>query len=294
MKGIAARVDAALTAPGPWYRLREVQTLVALVVGWRLITRDWTRIADRAPALTEHRNVMAWYPGAPPAWLLVALQIIGIGAVALVVARRRPRLAFAVAWATYVALCAWWGASGKVMHNDVLTATVAFPLLFARPAARGETGWAVRWGWPPRAALAVMGTVYFLTGFQKLRHAGLDWVFSDNMAWVLRQGAVDRAAGLATFVADHAWLAQGLAGGALALELTAPLWLAIRPTRALFAVAALVMHTSIWLLLGIDYSAWVLTVAAVTVPMSLRADRPLFPGPRSSARRESVPAPVEA
>ena len=287
MRGLVARIDGALTAPGRSFRLVEVQTLLALVIGWRLLTRDWTLIADRPAALTQHLNVMAWYPGAPPAWLLVALQVVGIAAVVAVVARRRTRPAFLVAWLAYVALCAWWGASGKVMHNDVLTVTVTFPLLFARPPARGETGSSVASGWPPRAALAVMATVYFLTGFQKLRHAGLHWVFGDNMSWILRQGAVDRAAGLASFVADHAWLAQGMAGGALALELTAPLWLSIRRTRALFAAAALVMHSSIWLLLGIDYSPWILTVAAVAVPMSLRADRPLLARPR-------VPSPQPA
>ena len=276
MTRLGARVDAALTSPGPWYRLVEVQTLVALVIGWRLLNHEWTTIAQRPSVLTQHVNVMAWYPGSPPAWLLVVLEVVGLAAVALVVARCRTRLAFGVAWGVYVALCAWWGASGKVMHNDVLTVTVAFPLLFASPPTRGETGATVRWGWPPRAALVAMACVYFLTGAQKLHHSGLHWVFSDNMSWVLRQGAVARSADLATFVADHSWLAQSLAGGALALELTAPLWLAIRQTRLAFALATIVMHTSIWWLLGIDYSAWWLTVLAVTVPMSLRADRRLW------------------
>jgi len=278
------RADAALTAPGPWYRLLEVHTLVALVIGLRLAVRDWTRIADRPAILTQHWTVVGWYPGAPPAWLLVTLQVVGLLGVVLVLARYRGRVGFVVAWVAYVTLCAWWGSSGKVMHNDVLTVTVAFPLLFSRPPARGETGSSVRFGWPPRAALAVLATVYLLTGLQKLRHSGLHWVFSDNMTWILRQGAVDRAGDLAAFVADHPWLAQGLAGGALALELTAPVWLAIRQTRWLFAVAALIMHTSIWWLLGIDYSAWVLTVAAVAIPMSLRPDRRLL--------RTRVAAPV--
>jgi hypothetical protein len=272
------RIDAALTAPGPWYRLVEVQTLVALVIGWRLLTRDWTVIADRPAILTQHTSVMAWYPGSPPAWLLLVLQVAGVAAVALAVVRWRTRLVFSIAWGAYVALCAWWGASGKVMHNDVLTVTVAFPLLFASPPVRGETGSAVRWGWPPRAVLAALGTVYFLTGFQKLIHPPLRWVFSDNMSWVLRQGAVARSADVATYVADHSWLAHSLAGGALALELTAPVWLAVRQTRVVFGLAATMMHTSIWWFLGINYSAWWLTVLAVTVPMTLRPDRRLWRG----------------
>ena len=36
------------------------------------------------------------------------------------------------------------------------------------------------------------------------------------------------------------------------------------------------MHGSIWLFIGLDYSAWPLTVAAVAVPMALAPDRPLW------------------
>jgi hypothetical protein len=194
-----------------------------------------------------------------------------------------------VAWACYAVLTALWGESGKVMHNDVLTVTVGAVLLFAAVPGRGRTSeWSLRWGWPPRAALAVLATVYWLTGAQKLRHSGLEWVFSDNMAWVLRQGAVGHGAQVAHWVADHLVVAQLLACGALALELTAPLWLAVRRTRALFAAAVLVMHTSIWWFLGLDYSAWVLTAAAVAVPMSLRPDRRLVDVVR---RRPSPPGP---
>lgn len=270
-RALLAAVDVRLTAPGPAYRLRAVHTLVALVVGLRLATRDWTAIADRPAVLTTHANLAGWLPAPLPPGALVALQLAGLLGVVLVVVRRLPHVGFVLAWVCYAALTALWGASGKVMHNDVLTVTVGVVLLFASVPPRGTPpdARAVRWGWPPRAALAVLATVYLLTGVQKLRHSGPDWVLSDNLAWVLRQGSSPFGPELTHLVADRVWLAQLFAAGALLLELTAPVWLAVRRTRAPFALAVLVMHGSIWAFLGLDYSAWVLTAAAVTVPMSL-------------------------
>ncbi|MHA7135623.1 hypothetical protein [Oerskovia turbata] len=290
----AHAVDRALLAPGPAHRLLEVRTLLALVIGLRLATRDWTAIADRPAVLTEHANVMGWLPLVPPAWLLVAAQVAGLAGVALVVARHRGRAGFVLAWCAFTALTALWGSSGKVMHYDVLTVTVAFTLLFTGdpPRALPTQDRSTRWGWPPRAALAALATVYFLTGAQKLRHAGPEWVLSDNMAWVLRQGGHGSPFGAAwvEVVAGQTWITQALAGGALLLELTAPLWLAIRVARIPFVLGIAAMHGSIWAFLGLDYSAWVLTAAAVAVPMALRPGRRLLgrrarlPGERPTAR----------
>lgn len=276
LRTLVGRLDARLTAPGPGFRLREVHTLVALVIGLRLVMRDWSAVADRPAALTDGLTFVSWLPDTLPAGLPVALAVLGVGGVGLVLARRRAHAGFVVAWACYATLCALWGSSGKVLHNDVLTVWVGVPLLFASLPRRGrDDERAVAWGWPPRAALAVLALVYWLTGVQKLRHSGIGWALSDNMTWVLRQGTSPHADGLAQWVADHAVVASALATGALLLELTAPVWLAWRRTRALFALSVAVMHGSIWLFLGIDYSAWVLTAAAVAVPLSLAPDRRL-------------------
>ncbi|MDM7854856.1 HTTM domain-containing protein [Cellulomonas alba] len=293
IRGLPRRLDARLTAPGPAYRLLEVQTLVALVIALRLLVRPWVDIADRPPVLISGLGVMSWLRTTPSAGVVVAIQVLGlVGIVTYLVRRRWAHAGYVVGWLCYLVLAALWGSSGKVMHNDVLTVWVALPLLFASvPARDDERTRAVRWGWPPRASLAVLATVYFLTGFQKLRHSGPRWVFSDNMANVLRQGASPYAQGLSDFVSSHVWLAQCLAGGALALELTAIVWLSFRRTRWLFAVAVFVMHTSIWLFLGLDYSAWVLTAAAVAVPMSLPDGTSLLDLVRRVAgRRSAAPA----
>lgn len=293
IRDVVRRVDARLTAVGPAYRLLEVQTLVALVIALRLVVRPWVDIAQRPPVLISGLGVMSWLRTTPPAALVVAVQVLGLVGIVTYLARRRwAHAGFVIGWASYLVLAALWGSSGKVMHNDVLTVWVAMPLLFAAVPARGaERSRAVRWGWPPRASLAVLATIYFLTGVQKLRHSGPRWVFSDNMANILRQGTSPYAAGLSDFVASHVGIAQCLAGGALALELTAVVWLSIRRTRWLFAVAVLVMHTSISLFLGLDYSAWVLTAAAVAVPMSLADGTSLADVARRLRRRRTTAAP---
>ncbi|MBD5786227.1 hypothetical protein IF650_08550 [Cellulosimicrobium terreum] len=286
--GLPRLLDRRLLAPVPWYRLVEVHTLVALVVGLRLATRDWTLVAQRPAVLTD--GPMGWLPVEAPVAALLVVQVAGILGVALVLAGVRSRVGFAVAWTAYVVLTALWGSSGKVMHDDVLTVTVGFVLLFAAPPARGTARGedAARTGWTVRAALAVVACVYLLTGVQKLVHTGPSWALGENMSWILRQGSSPFGDGLTRLVADQPVLTRALATGALLLELTAPLWLAVRVTRIPFAVAVAAMHTSIWAFLGLDYSAWALTAAAVAVPTGLAVGRRLLPG----RRREVRPRPI--
>ncbi|GIG41448.1 hypothetical protein [Cellulomonas phragmiteti] len=277
-----ARLDERLVAPGPAFRLLEVHTLVALVIGLRLATRDWTLVAERPDVLTTRAHLVGWVPAPVPSWLLVALQVAGLVGVTLVVARRHPRWGFALAWATYTVLTGLWAASAETQHNDVLTVSVGAVLLLAQVPDRSvdPRDRRVAWGWPPRAALAVVATVYLITGVQKLRHSGVEWATGDNMAWVLRWGTSPLGDGLNAFVADQPPLPQLLAGGALVLELVAPVLLAVRVTRIPFALAVLAMHGSIWAFLGLDYWAWVLTVAAVAVPLGLPRDVPVLAAAR--------------
>ena len=157
MRGLWARVDERLVAPGPGFRVAEIQILLAAVIALRLATRDWTQIAERPAALRDGLTVMSWYTGTPASWALVAVQVVGLACALLVVAQRRPHLAFVGLWIAYTSLTALWGSSGKVMHNDVLTVLVAAVFLFASGPPRD--GWGdvrVRYGWPPRTALAVL------------------------------------------------------------------------------------------------------------------------------------------
>jgi hypothetical protein len=258
-------VDDALVAPAAAPGLVRVRAGLSVVLGLRLLARRWWTVAQRPAALFDPVAVVGWLHRPPGPTALVSVEVVGLVGVALVVSRRAPRLGFASAWVALLVLAALWGSSGKVMHNDVLPLLVAFPLLFADAPGSSAVDRSVRWGWPPRAALSVLATVYFLTGAQKVRHSGLRWVFSDNLSWVLRQGTSPLGHRLNHVIASHGALTRGFALGALTLELTAPVLLAVRRTRLPFAAAVTVLHLSIWLLLGLDYYGWALTAVAVTV-----------------------------
>lgn len=268
--------DRRLWSPAPRHRLELLQGALLAVLGVRLALRRWWVMAERPAALFEPVAVLAWLPAPPGVLAIVVTWMAGLAAVAGGIAAlrsgRSAQGALAVAWLSLLLLAGLWGSAGKVLHNDLLLLTVCVPLLFA-PSVRRDDSTRPQSGWPARAVLVLLAVVYFLTGYQKLRHSGLSWVFSSNMSWVIRRGQPVVPEDLARSLADELWLTQALAGGALLLELAAPALLAVRRTRLWFAAAATVMHTSIWALLGLDYYGWVLTVWAVVLPFSTAADR---------------------
>ena len=268
--------DRRVVAPGPAGRLVARQAGLLAVLGLRLLLRRWWTMADRPAELFEPVPFLGWLDAPPGAVAIVVVWLLGLGAVGAglwaVATGRRAGAAFRIAWLSLLVLAGLWGSAGKILHNDVLLLTVCVPLLLAPSPTRTE-GTSTRWGWPPRAVLAVLATVYFLTGYQKLRHSGLEWVFSSNMSWVIRQGDPVVPDGMARSLADQLWLTQALAGGALVLELVAPVLLAVRRTRIWFALGATAMHASIWALLGLDYYGWVLAVWAVVLPFTPVGER---------------------
>jgi hypothetical protein len=263
-------LDRRLFAPGSAHALGCVRVGLAVILAIRAATGPYTALAGQPDALFLPPWWMAWLEGIPSAPVIVAVQLAAVTAAALCVSGRAPRAGFAGAWLGLLLLAGWRGSLGKVLHNDVLLLLCAVPVLFAPAAAwPGAALRSIASGWPRRGALVVCGAVYFVTGMQKLRHSGLDWVFSDNMRWVLYAGAASgRAptAAIARFVADRAWLSTIAAGWILAFELTAPLLLAVRRWRLWFLAAAVALHLGTWLTLGLDYWSWFLTVAVITIP----------------------------
>jgi hypothetical protein len=112
-----------------------------------------------------------------------------------------------------------------------------------------------------------VGPAYFFVGFQKLRYSGIAWATSDNLRWVLyaSKGPYGHPDAIALFVADRAWLAHLLAGATLFFETLFPVVLFVPRLRWLFIPAVIGLHIGIQLTLGLDYSAWWLTVLIVFV-----------------------------
>ena len=142
--------------------------------------------------------------------------------------------------------------------------------------------------------MVVCSGSYFFSGLAKLLHAGLAWVASGNIRWVLYASSDSQPEPnpFALFVADRPVLAHLVAAAALAVELGFPLVL-WRPWLAwLFVPAVVAMHAGIGLAMHLDYSAMAVTVVVVTVDWPALADRlsPAPSTPRSRHDRRGRPA----
>ena len=263
-----ARLDTRLLAPGSAHRLACVRTVLAIALAVRIGIGAWTELAGRPDAVFAPVLLVSWLPGVPPAGVLVVVQVVGVVAALLAATGTRPRATFVIAWVALLFLGALHGSAGKIMHNEVLLLLACAPVLLAASGARiGDRRTSIAYGWIPRASLTVVGSVYFLAGLQKMIHSGPTWFLGDNMSWVLYQGAdAGSLPAAARWIAGAPILPNLFALGAIGLELLAPVILYVRRTRPLYVLAALGMHGSITILLGLDYTAWVLVVAAVALP----------------------------
>ncbi|MCU1497263.1 MAG: hypothetical protein JWM47_1216 [Acidimicrobiales bacterium] len=279
-RGVLAAIDRALVAPGPARTFRQVRTGLALVIALRLLVGQWRSLASLPADLFQPAFAVRWVPGMPPATVLVGIQVTGLLAAGVAAfGGRGARQAFAVAWLSLLVLGGLWSSTGKVMHNEILLLLAALPFV-AAPGSRAEDGEgdgdpSTEWGWPPRAALVIIAIAYAASGLQKLYHSGLDWVMSDNLRWVMHAAVRSDppVPQLAQAVVDRPMVAHLAAAGALAIEVVGPLLLVRRRTRIVFVALAASLHIGIWLAHGLDYSAWVLTVAVVALPMAATVRR---------------------
>ena len=133
----------------------------------------------------------------------------------------------------------------------------------SRPALSGE------YTWPIRAVWMTFALIFFAAGVAKLRHGGLEWVFSDNLARLLAQGpyriyAVDPIGPLGTYLAQFGVLTCVLAAASVLLEISYPLALFSRHARWIIVPGSAGMQLGIRILMGpsfdqyfIAYTFWV-------------------------------------
>jgi hypothetical protein len=110
--------------------------------------------------------------------------------------------------------------------------------------------------WPVRLIQVTTILPLFVAGLSKLRHAGPEWIFSDTMAIVLLQNhfRTDPLLPWGVELARFGWLCQGLAAGALLLELTLPLALVSARARLVLVPAAVLLLVGFRLLLGPNFA----------------------------------------
>lgn len=264
---IARRVDGYLFGAETPTRLHLVRGGLAVLIGLRVALGPYPDLAGQPAALFDPPWFLRLLPSMPPVAVIVAVQVIGATAAASVVARRHTRVAFAIAWTAFLMLAALHTSRGKFQHNDLLLLLAALPFL-AAPLALAPAGDrpSHRAGWPIRTATVVVAGTYFFTGYWKLVTSGPAWVTSDNLRHVLWRGAQKPATvapELARWIADHDLASHLMAGATIAVEMGAVAILFSRVARHLFVLGSLGLHAGIWLTMGLDYWAWVATVAVV-------------------------------
>lgn len=262
-------LDDTLWGPETGARLLVVHVGLSALIGLRIVLGPYRALTETPDALFDPAPLLFWADGMPPVGLVVALQVVGGVAAAAAVLRRNVRLAFAVAWFSYLILAGLRGSRGKVVHNDLLLLWVSAPFLLAPlgESLRDRVPKRV-YGWPVRVAITMTALVYFLTGYHKVRRTGFEWVFSDNMSNVMRWGPNPGEpvwAEAATWVGNTAWVAFLSAAFIFFVELSFPVVLVWRRLLPVYAVAAVLLHVGTWFLLGLDYWAWVVTVALLFV-----------------------------
>jgi hypothetical protein len=169
---------------------------------------------------------------------------------------------------------------GHIYHFDALLVIAMLTLTFSRagdawsvdarrhgraqPLPSGEYTWPIRLIW------LSMAFVFLGAGLSKLRHGGIAWVASPNMAIILNQAAyhVSDADPLTTaglWIASHSWLSETLALTALVVELGFVAALFSVRARALLVPAAAGMLVGIRVLMGPTFAGF-LVVNVFWVP----------------------------
>ena len=154
---------------------------------------------------------------------------------------------------------------GVPYHYDMLVVLALGILAFSRCGdgfsadhlirdLRGKSspGTSGEYAWPVRAVWLTFALVFFAAGVSKLRHSGLEWVFSGNMATLLVQARyiMDPLVPWGSYVAGHGWLYKPMAAATVALEVGYPLALFSRRARRVIVPTMFCMLVGVRALLG--------------------------------------------
>lgn len=270
-------VDDTLWGRETAARLVAVHVGLSALIGVRIVAGSYRQLADTPVALVDPAPFLGWLDRMPSAQVFVALQVVGGLAALAAVLRRRTRLTFALAWLCYLVLAGLRGSRGKVLHNDLLLLWASAPFLLAPVAVDLRDRVARRgYGWPVRVAMLVTALVYLFAGYHKLRRSGPEWVYGDNMSFVMLWGPSIGDTpweSAARWIGDHVWAGRATAAAILGFELTFPLVLVFRRLQPWYALAAVGLHAGTWVLLGLDYWAWAITVPLLFVDWPAVAGR---------------------
>ena len=281
---------------------------------WRHDFSAWGRFSSvfwMPVWLFETANIPA--PSAPA---IAGLQLLWKAALLLSAAGLFTRVAMMVAFALGTYLMGLPHNFGQTQHFDTLVVFVCGALALSRAGdacsldaliatARGRSSGPPpddgEYRWPIRFVWVAMSLIFFAAGLSKLRHSGLEWIFSDNLALLLRRQQYHISDGepltrWGLLVSHHGGASRALALLSVSIELLFPLTLFSRLARLVLVPAGLGMLLGIRLLMGptfeqfmlcyVFWVPWTALASAVRQRVTVAAHRlALYPSEAASSTR---------
>jgi len=125
--------------------------------------------------------------------------------------------------------------------------------------------------WPVRAAWLALALIYFAAGVSKLRHSGLDWIFSDNMATLLisRNYLMNHQEDIVDwgfYIAQYTWLPVLMAATTVVFEIGYPVALFSARSRFVIIPTILLFHIGNGLLVGPKFYQYMICNVIFWIP----------------------------
>lgn len=153
---------------------------------------------------------------------------------------------------------------GDLSHGDAAAVLILGVMAFARSGDAlsldrlimgGRKPASGEYRWPVRAAWLTLSTVFFAAGYSKLVNGGWEWVFSENMAYILREHQFppehpEALVPWGMWIASRPWLSRALAAATVILEIGYPLAMFSRTARFVFVPGMLVAVAGFSVLMG--------------------------------------------
>ncbi|MCR9164446.1 MAG: HTTM domain-containing protein [Nannocystaceae bacterium] len=199
-----------------------------------------------------------------PAWVVIASLVLAIVSGVAFTLGWRYRVMGPLFAAVFLWVLCYRNSWGMPFHTENLL-VLHTVVLASGPSAEAWSmdarGTALpeasrRYGWVVVAMCWATALTYFVAGWAKLSHSGLEWVTSDTLRNFIAYDNIRKAelgAGystLGTWMVAHAWVFPPLAAVSLTVELAAPLSVLNRRLGMIWCVAAWGFHVGV---LGLMY-----------------------------------------
>lgn len=251
---------------------RVIFYALAATCYWDLDDAPWTQVAG---VLWMPVSLFRLFPGQPVAHsLLQILQVVWKLSLVAAAVGIYTRIATTFAALAGIFLLGLPNCFGKINHMDsfVVMMLVVFACSYCGDALTLwpdkktpviERRLAGEYGWPVRFGQVIFLLIFLAAGVSKLKNAGLAWVSSENLRFLLlsHQYTHHPPTDLARLLAQHNELVALAAGLTLTCELAAGVAIFYQPIRPFVISGLIVMQLLIALSMGVYFTPYVLGYA---------------------------------